>query len=132
MAAYYRKKRKWKERYTIEDKRRYWDQKTLENPDQIPSDYDYGVPKVPAMQAGPYSSEFGLSDSVAQVLTYYRDKNAEEPNRFKSRIKENLGDLGSTILGTLFFLGHRRHHLHRSSLDTHNHANRSQTGKISF
>ncbi len=105
MAAYYRKKKKWKERYTIEEKKRYWDQKTLENPDQIPSDYDYGVPKVPAMQAGPYSSEFGLSDSVAQVLTYYRDKNAKKPNRFKSRIKENLGDLGSTLLGTLFFLG---------------------------
>lgn len=72
MAAYYKRKRRH-ERYTIEEKKRYWDQKTLENPDIIPSDYDYNVPKIPAPQAGPYPCEFGLSDSVTQVLTYYRD-----------------------------------------------------------
>ncbi len=104
MAAYYRKKKRH-ERYTTEEKKRYWDQKTLENPDKIPSEYDYNVPKVPDLQPGPYPSEFGLSNSAAQVLTYYRDNNAKEPHCFNNRIKENLGDLGSTVLGTLFFIG---------------------------
>ena len=104
MAAYYKRKRRH-ERYTTEEKKRYWDQKTLENPDEIPSDYDYNVPKVPDLQPGPYPSEFGLSNSAAQVLTYYRDKNSNEPHCFNNRIKENLGDLGSTVFGTLLFLG---------------------------
>jgi restriction system protein len=104
VAAYYRKKKRH-ERYTIDEKRRYWDQKTLEDPDKIPSDYDYNVPKVPALQPGPYPSEFGLSDSAAQILKYYRDKNAKEPYCFDSRIGENLAELAYTVLGTLIILG---------------------------
>ena len=104
MAAHYRRKKR-PERYSSEEKKRYWDQKTLENPDKIPSDYDYGVPKVPAPQAGPYPSEFGLSDSAAQVLTYYRDRNAKEPYCFDSGIRENLGELGYTVFGTLMIFG---------------------------
>lgn len=104
MAAHYRRKKR-NERYSSEEKKRYWDQKTLENPEKIPSDYDYGVPKVPAPQAGPYPSEFGLSDSVTQVLTYYRDKNSKEPYCFDSGIRENLGELGYTVFGTLTIFG---------------------------
>jgi restriction endonuclease Mrr len=104
VAAYYRRKKRH-ERYTIDEKKRYWDQKTLEDPEKIPSDYDYNVPKVPAPQAGPYPSEFGLSDSVTQVLTYYRDRSTKEPYCFESRVRENLGDLGLTLCGTLLSLG---------------------------
>lgn len=104
MAAYYRRKKRH-ERHSSEEKKRYWDQKTLENPEKIPSDYDYGVPKVPAPQVGPYPSEFGLSDSAAQVLTYYRDRNAKEPYCFDSRIRENLGELTYTVFGILIIFG---------------------------
>ena len=104
VAAYYRKKKRH-ERYTTEEKKRYWDQKTLEDPDKIPSNYDYNVPKVPEPESGPYPSEFGLTEDEAQVLEYYRDKSGNQPYCFKNKIKENLGELASQFFGGVIIVG---------------------------
>jgi Holliday junction resolvase len=104
VAAYYRKKKRH-ERYTTEEKKRYWDQKTLENPDEIPSNYDYNVPKVPEPEAGPYPSEFGLTEDEAQILEYYRDKSGNQPYCFNNNIKENLGEFASTLFGGGIIVG---------------------------
>jgi hypothetical protein len=104
MAAYYRKKRR-RSRYTPAEKKRYWDRKTLENPDEIPSNYDYNVPEVPEPESGPYSFEFGLNHDEVQILEYYRDKSSKVPYCFNDKIRENLGELASTALGTAIIAG---------------------------
>ncbi len=104
MAAYYRRKRR-RGRYTKAEKKKYWDQRTLENPDEIPSNYDYNVPEVPEPESGPYSHEFGLNHDEVQILEYYRDRTVNEPHCFNNKIKENLGELGSTLFGTAILVG---------------------------
>jgi hypothetical protein len=104
MAAYYRKKRR-RSRYTPAEKKRYWDRKTLENPNEIPSNYDYNVPEVPELESGPYSFEFGLNHDEVQILEYYRDKSSKAPYCFNDKIRENLGELASTALGTAIIAG---------------------------
>ena len=104
MAAYYRKKRR-RSRYTPAEKKRYWDRKTLDNPDEIPSNYDYNVPEVPEPESGPYSFEFGLNHDEVQILEYYRDKSSKVPYCFNDKIRENLGELASTALGTAIIAG---------------------------
>jgi len=104
VAAYYRRKRR-RGRYTKAEKKKYWDQRTLENPDEIPSNYDYNVPEVPEPESGPYSHEFGLNHDEVQILEYYRDRTVNEPHCFNNKIKENLGELGSTLFGTAILVG---------------------------
>lgn len=77
----------------------------MENPDEIPSNYDYNVPEVPEPEHAPYPSEFGLSYDDVQILEYYRDKSAREPDYFNNKISENFGELVSTLIGGGIFVG---------------------------
>lgn len=104
MASSYRRKKRV-ERYTPAEKQRYWDQKVLEEPDKLPSNYSYNVPEVPPLQPSPAPKEFGLNESVTEVVRYYRDRNASKPRCFDGRTGRIFSELMSTALGTALVVG---------------------------
>jgi hypothetical protein len=104
MAAYYRKKRKRRgERYTPAEKRRYWDEKTLAEPNKLPLNYAYHVPEVPPLKEGPTLTEVGLTTDIKEIVAYYHDKSAKKPDCLLPKIGDHLGGLiftaGATGIG---------------------------------
>jgi hypothetical protein len=105
MSAYRRKRRRSKERYTYAEKMRYWDEKALAEPDKLPTNYDYQVPAVPKQQADPDLKDFGLTESISEIVTYYHDRNAKRPSCFDSGIGESFRGLASSAIYTAVVLG---------------------------
>ena len=105
MSAYRRKRRRYKERYTYEERIRYWDEKALAEPDKLPTNYNYHVPDVPKQQGGPNLNDFGLTESISEIVTYYHDRNSKKPSCFDSGIGESFKSLISSAIYTAVTLG---------------------------
>jgi len=85
---------------------RYWDDKLLADPDKLPSNYAYNVPDVPKPRAGPSLKEFGLTESVTEIVAYYLDRNAKRPSFFETKrdlIEGIKGLLSSAFCTALIF-----------------------------
>lgn len=90
MARYHRRRRKYGDKFTPAQKQKYWDEKVLAEPDKLPQNFDYYVPKVPTMKDGPSLEDVGLTNDIHEVVVFYRDEKAKPPESFDPKVGENL------------------------------------------
>ncbi|MEY4446402.1 MAG: hypothetical protein RL444_1515 [Verrucomicrobiota bacterium] len=106
MSAYRRNRKRYRERFSHAEKMRYWDDKLLADPDKLPSNYAYNVPDVPKPKGGPSLQEFGLTESITEVVAYYLDRSAKKPSFFETKkdlIESFKGLLSSAFCTALIF-----------------------------
>ena len=90
MAAYYRRRKKYRQKYTAEERQKYWDERVLADPDKLPKNYEYHVPQVPALIAEPSFEDVGLSNDIHEIVAYHTDKKAKVPDCFYHKFGDHL------------------------------------------
>ncbi len=85
MTAY--KRRRWKSRrsYDASAVKKYWDEKTLQNPDVLPKNYSYNVPEVkkPDPIPEPTEESVGLTKEMVTIAKHFRDRFSPKPKFFE-------------------------------------------------
>ncbi len=85
MTAY--RRRRWKSRrsYDASAVKKYWDIKTLQNPDVLPKNYSYNVPEVkkPDPIPEPNEESVGLTKEMVTIAKHFRDRFSPRPKFFE-------------------------------------------------
>jgi restriction endonuclease Mrr len=85
MTAY--RRRRWKGRHSYDPAavKKYWDEKTLQNPDVLPKNFSYHVPEVKTPEPIPEPTEesVGLSKEMIIIARHFRDRFSPKPKFFE-------------------------------------------------
>jgi hypothetical protein len=85
MTAYRRKQWKSRRSYDRAAVKKYWDDKTLQNPDVLPKNFSYHVPevKIPEPIPEPTEESVGLTKEMMIIARYFRDRFRTKPKFFE-------------------------------------------------